>query len=194
MGFLSRVRRGAAVVVVPLVLVACGDESPAPSASESVTVSPSPSATRPVAPELPQKAEKNSPDGAEAFTRYFFEVVTHAMQTGDTAPLKAVSDPDCKTCAGLSEAIDHMYGEGRRNEGGGWIVNRSAVDPSLEMPFRKFLVIVDQPPQRLIDADGKVADKDPQTLLAFRVTVRWADTRWIAYEVVEEKLPGEARS
>lgn len=157
-------------------------------------VAPSPSPSGPVEPVLPELAAKNSPDGAEAFTRYFFEVVTHAMQTGDTAPLKAVSDSDCKACSGLSEAIDRMYGEGRRNEGGGWIVKRVVFDPSLEMPFHKCLVIVDQPPQRLIGADGRVIDKDAQQLLGFRVTVRWADDRWIAYEVVEEKLPGEARS
>jgi hypothetical protein len=34
-----------------------------------------------------------------AFVRHYFAVVDHAYATGDTAPLAAVSDPECSPCA-----------------------------------------------------------------------------------------------
>jgi hypothetical protein len=41
-----------------------------------------------------------------AFVRHYFAVVDYAYATGDTAPLAAVSAPDCAACAGVRKMIN----------------------------------------------------------------------------------------
>ena len=47
-----------------------------------------------------------------AFVRHYFAVVDYAYATGDTAPLAAVSDPDCLPCAAIKDMIDATFAAG----------------------------------------------------------------------------------
>lgn len=69
-------------------------------------------------PVLPDVAKTPTEAGMEAFTRYWFAVLDYAYQTGNTGPLKAISRPDCSFCAGLVEAIESAWADGRWVSGG----------------------------------------------------------------------------
>lgn len=135
-----------------LALSACGgkvdvqaQDSPTASASATSTATPTPtvdprptpaSSTGPARnlpkPELPAAAKENTKAGFEAFTQYWFDTVTYALETGDTAPLKAVSKPDCKICnsyIGRSERVANRQGW---NVGPRWVVSGFYSDLKLD--------------------------------------------------------------
>ena len=96
---------GAGLVTACLMgAVACSgdvpDAVPSPSASSTsptatATASPSPTA---VAPTLPPEAMERTAVGAEAFARFYFDTLNHAVVTGDVAALDRLSREECQAC------------------------------------------------------------------------------------------------
>src|SRR6478736_5613204 len=86
------------------------DETPTATAAATPTSTPSavykpadatgPAQNVPV-PVLPEVAKTETKEGAEAFTKYWFSVLSYAYETGDTAALSTLSKPECTVCQGL---------------------------------------------------------------------------------------------
>lgn len=119
---MRRTSAAAALAAAALVALAgCSDDEPAseptnePSASTTASPSPTPTA---VAPTLPPDAARPDATGAEAFTRYWFDLVSHAYASGDAGGLRALSDPECATCLAIADEIDAQYQSGGRFTGG----------------------------------------------------------------------------
>lgn len=108
-----KIRTSLAPVAAVLLLAACSAEPepdplpPVPTASPSPVVLP-----------LPTEAAAATPQGAAAFTRYYFEILNQAFATGDSAPVRALSDPGCDSCNRLIGAIEEEPTPGERIEGG----------------------------------------------------------------------------
>lgn len=142
--FASRgIRTGAVALVVAaaLSLAGCsggspgqeGTSSPASTnlatTSASPTPTPTPSAVYKPAdasgpaqnvpvPVLPEVAKTETKEGLEAFTKYWFSVLSYSYETGDTEPLSAVSGPGCVFCQGLVDNIELAWSDGRWISGG----------------------------------------------------------------------------
>lgn len=143
--FTSRaVRSGAAALVIglSLALSGCnsggspgpgGTSSPVaaetPTASTTPTPTPTPSAVYKPAdasgpaqnvpvPVLPEVAKTETKEGAEAFTKYWFSVLSYAYETGDTVALSALSGPSCVFCKGLVDNIETAWSDGKWISGG----------------------------------------------------------------------------
>jgi len=58
---------------------------------------------------MPEEAKIESKEGLIAFARYWYELVNYGYETGDVAPLRAVSGPDCAVCNGLYSTISKGY-------------------------------------------------------------------------------------
>jgi hypothetical protein len=71
---------------------------------------------------MPAAAKKHTAAGAEAFVRYWVEVVNFAQATGQTSALEAIDDVRCAGCRGVVKAIRSPYSKGGRIEGGAWQV------------------------------------------------------------------------
>jgi hypothetical protein len=131
----------AAVVAAALLLAGCAGGAPAdpgtvPStptgsatASPSATPTPTPSAVYKPAdasgpaqnvpvPVLPEVAKTETKEGAEAFAKYWFSVLSYAYETGDTEHLSALSGPDCVFCNGLVDNIKTAWSDGKWISGG----------------------------------------------------------------------------
>ncbi|QWW18918.1 hypothetical protein I6B53_07145 [Schaalia sp. 19OD2882] len=67
-----------------------------------------------VEPVLPAIAKEPSVEGAEAFIRYYLDLLAYSWYTGDTEKLEAVSGNPCKFCKNRIETIKDVY------EKGGW--------------------------------------------------------------------------
>ncbi|WP_343320288.1 DUF6318 family protein [Arthrobacter sp. TMP15] len=75
-------------------------------------------------PVLPDKAKEFSKDGLIAFAEYWYSTLGYAFETGDPDPMMAVSGPDCKTCAAMSQTVVAGHA------GGKWIVGgKIIIDP-----------------------------------------------------------------
>lgn len=66
----------------------------------------------PTPSDLAQAPDKN---GAEAFARYFIEVVEYTWRTGNSELLRSISHPDCTWCLHIADTTD------ARTKAGGWI-------------------------------------------------------------------------
>ncbi|HSU47181.1 MAG TPA: DUF6318 family protein, partial [Arthrobacter sp.] len=141
--FTSRaVRSGAAALVVGLAVVLSGCNSggsPGPGGTSSPVAAETPTATATPAPTpsavykpadasgpaqnvpvpvLPEVAKTETKEGAEAFTKYWFSVLSYAYETGDTADLSKHSKAACSFCQGLVEDIEAAWAEGKWISGG----------------------------------------------------------------------------
>lgn len=121
-GFRGIVEGAAAGVAVLVLLTGCAADEPAPQPAPSTATTPSPSSATsspPVAvPQLPEAATVGDAAGAEAFVRHWVDVLNYAYQTGDTAPLDAITLPDCELCEGSAADIENVYRSGGLLEGG----------------------------------------------------------------------------
>jgi len=187
--FWSRPQRssaGALLVAGSLLLAGCAGSSPAdpgtasPAASESATPSapatqtPTPSAVYKPAdasgpaqnvsvPVLPEVAKTETKEGAEAFSRYWFSVLSYSYETGNAALFDSISPNPCEACQKVSKVIKDWHSEGR------WLVGGKTSTPVVNTTFTKgqngtyqVSLQVHQEPLTYMRADGTVARTDPQ--------------------------------
>jgi len=161
---MGRGTRGSVGVVVALALAALagctGSEPRTPSPSSSTASSPStspsaPSATESAPPELPEAATTGDAAGAEAFVKHWVDALNYAYQTGDTEPLRAISESGCQTCSDLSDEIEERRCSGKRLEGG-----LAVVDLVRSPPPEKGIVSVSA---QLTQAEGQLVADDGST-------------------------------
>ena len=89
--------------------------APTPSYSQASGAGPGANVELPV---LPEAARQETRDGLLAFAEHWFELVDYTYQTGDTAPLKAVTTPEFDVCGGMYGRIPETYANGGWVEGG----------------------------------------------------------------------------
>ncbi len=120
-------QRLGAVVVGALLLAGCrgseaGNSPPAsgeaagPSVSSTSGPAPSPGPAADLQPpEKPLEADARTQEGLDAFTRYWFELLSYGYESNDWTPLQAVTDRGCDTCTNVIGEVRKHY------ESGGWI-------------------------------------------------------------------------
>ncbi|WP_028266266.1 DUF6318 family protein [Arthrobacter sp. MA-N2] len=156
-----------------LTLTACGNStqpqsaSPTVSASASATATPSPTPTgtyKPAdakgkaenvpLPVLPEAAKANSKEGVEAFARYWFQALSYAYETGDTAAIKRSTGANCVFCDGLQESIGQSWADGKWIVGGRIETPVVAGKPGTGPESRQATVQVIQQQIEIHKADG----------------------------------------
>lgn len=183
-------RSAAIAVATAALLAACSsdpqpkfeDPSPAPSASETsaspVDQSPSTSpVATPSAPALPEAAKVNSPDGANAFARWWVDMSNYAQHTGDTSLLGPVNDSRCSGCNGAVDAVKQTYGAGGHIEGGGLTIQRFR---ELPLDYGADWAAVARgvvAPQRTVASDGSASSSEGGNIYLY-VYVGWAGDHW----------------
>lgn len=91
--------------------------TPTPSAVYKPADATGPAQNVPV-PVMPEVAKTETKEGAEAFTKYWFSVLSYAYETGDTERLSALSKAECSFCQGLVDDIGAAWAEGKWISGG----------------------------------------------------------------------------
>lgn len=89
---------------------------PAPSASAPTTAEALPPLGPPDLP-MPAAARKQTPEGAEAFLRYYMEVYNHAQRTLDPTWMRDLSS-GCGTCDRIADDMDADSAAGFTYQGG----------------------------------------------------------------------------
>ncbi|MBD8870567.1 DUF6318 family protein [Nocardioides donggukensis] len=183
-----RVRRwGAGLVWVPLVLPlmlsgcsdADGSSSPSTPSSPSQQSSPSPDATpTDEGLSIPSEAVGTDEASAKAFVRYWFEVLSEAMTTGDTKAALALSTKQCQSCQSITGRIDNVYNKGGRLKTDGWFADRFVPDSPSKLKTPAYFIRVRQSPRALINSDGEVVDRTMREATAMRIVLKRSSGAW----------------
>ena len=64
------------------------------------------------APDKPAEMTKGDEAGAAAAARYYLNATSYAWNTGDTGPLKSISDEECSFCRDQRSKIEEFYAHG----------------------------------------------------------------------------------
>lgn len=182
------VRRAVAALMLLGLLVSCSDDEPSsdpPDPAGSATVSPSPTETssRQTAPAIPPIASEATLPGAKAFVRHYLRVVSYAMRTGDSDPMRELSSTSCRACETTRKRVDHVYRVGGRVVTTGWHDELVLEDPSQHLPARRFFVKIRQGRQTLFDVAGHVVDRDPAKTMSMRIRLDREADRWLVGEM-----------
>ncbi|KAA1425861.1 DUF6318 family protein [Nocardioides antri] len=176
---------GVATLSVALLGAGCEEEDPSdpvtsPSeTSQSAPASPSeptPTDAAPVEPALPPAANANTQAGAEAFVKYYWDVVNYATKSGDVQVLKQLDQPSCVGCAGGIQFIEGVYESGGRVVGGDYRITKlePAQSPSGDWAITTHTTLG---LQRVVDA-GDLNRKYPGGHAKWLVAVSWIRGAW----------------
>ena len=173
------VRRALAVAVAGLLLLAGCSDNPEPAPLEPSS-SPSTSESPDAAPEMPDEARENTPEGAEAFVRYWVEVLNHATVSGETQILRDHSSSDCTSCQSILDLIDSTYGDGGAIQSEGWKINQMSValGPGNPAPASAALVIISSP-QSFTDSESQPVRRTKGGRQPIDLSLSWSSkTGW----------------
>ena len=79
-------------------------------------------------PVLPEAARAETKEGLEAFAKYWYSTLTYAYETGDMAPLEAITEDTCNSCVRVKEVVNGWHSEGRWLAGGKMIIEGMTSD------------------------------------------------------------------
>ena len=107
-------------------------------------------------PEKPSLADENSKEGLEAFTKYWFDLLSYAYETGDVTLYSSLFTPECTFCQGLGDGVEESYVQGR------WLVGGRMRAEQVDAKFdksgvdEKVLLQLIHEPIDYFNADGSV--------------------------------------
>jgi hypothetical protein len=175
------VRLVAGLAVVAALLSGCSEKQPAnetlPSASPAETTPELP----PLGPEdmpMPDEARTQDAAGAEAFVRYYIELINRTGTTLDAAPLRNFSD-GCDDCDRIASNAEANAEAGNRYEGGH--ITIVEVAPALvEGTSGDMAIRIDQSALVIVDPSGVPVHEggsEAYTGLPGSVAVEWDSDR-----------------
>lgn len=205
---LRSIRAGAVAAVSAVVLVGCNggtevedppttaspsaptsspESSPSPteleSTEEPTTEGPTDEPTEASAlPELPEAAKENTPEGAEAFIRYYFDVVNRAYTTPESGLIPALSNDECLACVALEEQVGQLISSGQRVAYEPFaLTDMSVVGGGAEPEVVRFNVEMTQPANQFIDSDDNVVLSSEAMQKSGVVAAIWEGEAWKLY-------------
>ncbi|RAM38443.1 DUF6318 family protein [Arthrobacter globiformis] len=81
-------------------------------------------------PVKPALADKNTKEGLEAFTKYWFSLLNYGYETGDLTSWSALTGNSCAFCSNLKTSVSVGYRDGR------WQVGGRLKTPSVQSKFK----------------------------------------------------------
>lgn len=113
-----------ATAVAAVALSGCTQDSAAPAPLETTTSSPTvtPSESPAAPPPMPDEARGTSRKAAVAFVRHWVDTLNYSADTLDSAPLKALSSPDCNACSAALRVIGDLREKGGYITGHEWTI------------------------------------------------------------------------
>ena len=150
--------------------------SVSPSASASESASPAASSSPSVS--IPAEARQNTPEGAVAFVKFYFDQANKAYMTPDATLLPPLGEPGCKSCASLqANAVEYVSLGHRFANPGVELQEVTAVDggePGQQMVVFK----MHQLAANVVDANNAVVSTEVDKMFDRKALVAWQGFRW----------------
>jgi hypothetical protein len=160
------------------VLTGCSEKQ---EASESLpttsSAEPTEDALPPLGPEdlpMPDEARTQDAAGAEAFVRYYIELINRTSTVMDAQPLRDLSD-GCRDCNRIADNVERDMAAGLRRDGGELSVTGFGA-PMVEGSTSRIAIVVDQSALRILDGNG--ADVPGRGSVAYSELSGGAALRW----------------
>ena len=132
-------------------------------------------------PVIPQAAQANTPGGAEAFTKYFGQVVNQAFVDQNEFSLQSLVSPECRSCSGIVGSILSYRQKGQRFVGQ-YLAVTAAVFSSDSNGVTKVIASTDQSGGRIIDSKGSLVENAPPSRGNLSVQLKF-DGHWRVLEM-----------
>jgi hypothetical protein len=147
------------------------DTLPSTSAAETTEALPD---VGPADFPVPDEARTKDAAGAEAFMRYYIDLLNHQRPLLDGEPLQELG-PDCVTCARIASNYKDAAVAGNRYEGGDLTLNDVA-DPVLTDDKASLVFGIRQEAVRIVDRSGNVVNPGLPTSpnLGSGMTLAWS--------------------
>ena len=190
-------RLGTAAVMAAAVLSGCTGSEPDPGPTGATATSPTESATESptpteeptetsALPPLPEEATENTPEGAEAFIRYYFDVANELYM--DPPPAQEIAaivgpdlvDPECVSCENLRQEL-REFSEGNYSLQGplyevGEMLPIGGGPPGVQ----RFQMRVDMLEHTIDSATGEETTREGQSLEGIGAAM-WTGEKWVLY-------------
>jgi hypothetical protein len=166
------------VVVGAALLTGCSEKQEASETLPSSSAAETSEALPEIGPAdfpVPDEARTKDAAGAEAFVRYWIELLNRQRPLLDSQPLRELA-PDCQDCLRIANNYDEAKALGRRYEGGNLSLN-DVIPPEVGDGSASIIFSVRQEAVRLVEADGTAVDNGlpEKPNLGSGVTLIWAD-------------------
>lgn len=156
---------------------AAASSSPVAKPQEATPTSPAKNIPEPV---MPAAAKKNTAEGLEAFTRYWFEVHNYAQKTGDTKQMMALCVEESDYCKSRRDSVNQF------TERNAWMVDgQTTVDTFFTQMkvtpggYTLALMEMDQKPRYVYNSKGAIPEADrPGNHFPFEVYSKWNGKKW----------------
>ena len=167
------------VAVLVGVLAGCSQKQ------EASTTLPTPSAPAPTTEALPpvgpadfpvpDEARTKDAAGAEAFLRYYVDLIDHQRAIPAGQPLRELG-PDCDECLRIAQNYDEAAAAGHRYVGGELTLN-DVPTPVLDGDTASINFAARQEAVSLVDTKGKLVKQGPpaEANLGSGITLEWND-------------------
>ena len=179
-------------------LAACSTEKQQPSVLAPVSPTPtveatqSPQSTAPAdpsptpaiaAPVLPPESKAHTAAGAMAFVRHYFAVVDYAYASGDTVPLQAISDPECRPCGGIIAMVNSTTRVGGSYEPWSISISELAVPDGEPQGAIEVHMLYSADGGAELDSAGRVVHMlEATSNERVRVVLAAGDAKWLMYD------------
>ena len=166
-------------------LAGCSEKQEANTSLPSTSAAaPTEEELPPLGPEdlpMPDEARTQDAAGAEAFVRYYIELINRTSTVMDPAPLREFSDR-CRECDRLAINVEKAAAAGKDYENGEITITKVGqpvtTDVSTDLP-----ITVDQAEFVVLDAAGMPTEggSDPYSDISGGVALKWDETRvcWV---------------
>ena len=133
------------------------------------------------APDKPAEMTKGDEAGAAAAARYYLNAYSYAWNTGDTAPIKAISDEECAFCQREIAQIDEFYSNGYWAKGTyASITNTDSIDrvsdDATDAAIYDVQFHIDEHTPEGYSSKGYESGSRYDTIIKFRV--QWKENEW----------------
>ena len=133
------------------------------------------------APDKPAEMSKGDEAGAAAAARYYLNAYSYAWNTGDTAPIKAISDEECAFCQREIAQIDEFYSNGYWAKGTyASITNTDSIDrvsdDATDAAIYDVQFHIDEHTPEGYSSKGYESGSRYDTIIKFRV--QWKKNEW----------------
>ena len=133
------------------------------------------------APDKPAEMTKGDEAGAAAAARYYLNAYSYAWNTGDTVPIKAISDEECAFCRREIAQIDEFYSNGYWAKGTyASITNTDSIDrvsdDATDAAIYDVQFHIDEHTPEGYSSKGYESGSRYDTIIKFRV--QWKENEW----------------
>jgi hypothetical protein len=135
------------------------------------------------APAIPEAARANTPQGAEAFTRFFADQANRAYDNLDPAVIQSLSAPGCKTCESMVTSLTLWRDSNYKYEGKFVTPTSITISAFPQDGTAKTVLMGSSSDARVLDNNGTVVQKFAAQSASSSVFLSYEAGQWKVTEI-----------